>query len=210
MEVQIKFYGDSDPMTLVCESLIAKDDGKTIAMGKKASREMLEEMLRMQADLDAVIIKGRGHSYDQLYGNNSYDRAILDELGELNHELKAEWCWWKSSQKPVVRERVLEEFVDVLHFSLSEALATDHVGACGGFNMASYIIDRCLEHVADKDCEVDQGTDVLDIIDWGKEKGPALVKAVKLMNWLGFTLEEVFNAYKAKNAVNFQRQREGY
>lgn len=33
--------------------------------------------------------------------------AILDEIGELTHELKANWCWWKKSQAPVDNEKVL-------------------------------------------------------------------------------------------------------
>ena len=34
--------------------------------------------------------------------------------------------------------------------------------------------------------------------------------AFRLMKWLEFEPDEVYEAYKKKNAVNFQRQREGY
>lgn len=164
------------------------------------SKEMIEDMLAMQVKLDEVIIKGRAHSYRDLLRTRAYDRAILDELGELNHELKANWCWWKSSQKPVDRERVLEEFVDVLHFCLSKTLADI---ACAQYpNEKQGSLMRIVEkHMSD---------DKLDILDWQECPDLILVKAFRLMNWLEFGLEEVYEAYKAKNAVNFQRQREGY
>ena len=57
------------------------------------------------------------------YGNEKYTwdnllHALFDELGELNHELKAKWCWWKKTQEPVDREKLLEEYVDCIHFGL--------------------------------------------------------------------------------------------
>ena len=70
-------------------------------------KEMLEDMLDMQVKLDEVLLKVRGFTYRDLLRQRAYDRAILDELGELNHELKGDWCWWKKSQKPVDRQRVL-------------------------------------------------------------------------------------------------------
>lgn len=54
--------------------------------------ELIKEMLHKQAKLDEAIIKE--------YGLESIDEkklgfAILDEVGELTHELKGNWCWWK-------------------------------------------------------------------------------------------------------------------
>ena len=45
--------------------------------------------------------------------------AYLDEVGELIHELKPLWCYWKKDNKPVDKRRVLEELSDCLHFALS-------------------------------------------------------------------------------------------
>ena len=87
------------------------------------NKETIEDMLAMQEKLDETLLAVWGSTYDGLLRQRAYDRAILDEIGELNHELKADWCWWKKSQKPVDRSRVLEEFVDVLHFCLSQTLA---------------------------------------------------------------------------------------
>ena len=43
--------------------------------------------------------------------------AYLDEVGELIHELKPLWCYWKKDNKPVDKRRVLEELSDCLHLS---------------------------------------------------------------------------------------------
>ncbi|WP_304760075.1 dUTP diphosphatase [Faecalibaculum rodentium] len=170
------------------------------------SKEMIEDMLAMQAKLDEVIIKGRAHSYRDLLRTRAYDRAILDELGELNHELKANWCWWKSSQKPVDRERVLEEFVDVLHFCLSYTLAEIATAQYPDLYRKTIVI-ICQRYL-------DKPDNNLDILDWwhyGQKKfGQPLIKVILLMHWLEFDLAEVYEAYKQKNAVNHQRQQEGY
>lgn len=45
--------------------------------------------------------------------------AYFDEFGELSHELKSKWNWWKKINPKPFREKVLEEMSDVLHFYLS-------------------------------------------------------------------------------------------
>lgn len=164
--------------------------------------EMLNDMLDLQAELDKTILKESGTSYAELLRTRAYEQAILDELGELNHELKADWCWWKKSQKPVDRQRVLEEFVDVLHFCLSQTVAECSLLA----NSQEYreaTVNDCILYIHAP------GAD-LDILDWRSSVLRPLTKAVRLMKWLGFNLAEVYEAYKQKNAVNHQRQQEGY
>ena len=62
---------------------------------------LIKEMLKKQAELDKSIMSA--------YGLNEIDEenlrmAILDEVGELTHELKGDWCWWKKTQAPVDKE----------------------------------------------------------------------------------------------------------
>lgn len=163
-------------------------------------KEMIEDMLDMQVKLDEVLLKVRGLTYRDLLSQRAYDRAIFDELGELNHELKGDWCWWKKSQKPVDRQRVLEEFVDVLHFCLSQTLAEIATAQHPDYHR-EILMDIFVKHQSD---------DELDILDWQKCHQRVLIKAFRLMKWLEFTPEEVYEAYKKKNAVNRQRIEEGY
>ena len=77
--------------------------------------EILRDMINRQKRLDIAMYGSNNATYNQ---DNTY-LALLDEIGELNHELKAEWCWWKKTQAPVNREKVLGELADVAHFCLN-------------------------------------------------------------------------------------------
>lgn len=73
-------------------------------------KDKIIEMLKMQEVLD--------NSFLQYMGNDKLDvekvrMALFDELGEVNHEMKAKWCYWKKSQKPVDRDKLKEELSDV-------------------------------------------------------------------------------------------------
>lgn len=78
--------------------------------------DLIKEMLHMQSRLDKAIMDEYG--LDEIDEEN-LRMAILDEVGELTHELKANWCWWKKTQAPVDKEKVLGELVDIWHFVLS-------------------------------------------------------------------------------------------
>lgn len=62
---------------------------------KNSDVELIKEMLQMQAKLDKAIMDEYG--LEKLDEEN-LRMAILDEVGELTHELKGEWCWWKKTQ----------------------------------------------------------------------------------------------------------------
>lgn len=68
-------------------------------------KEQLKEMFQMQRTLNKSILDEFG---EESMTEEKLELAIIDELGELTHELKGDWCWWKKSQAPVNRQRVLE------------------------------------------------------------------------------------------------------
>lgn len=64
--------------------------------------ELIKEMLKKQSKLDESIMSAYGlEEIDE----EKLNMAILDEIGELTHELKANWCWWKKTQAPVDNEK---------------------------------------------------------------------------------------------------------
>lgn len=73
--------------------------------------DLIKEMLQMQEKLDETIMEEYGLEEIE---EEKLNMAILDEIGELTHELKANWCWWKKSQEPVDRNKVLEELADLV------------------------------------------------------------------------------------------------
>lgn len=83
---------------------------------KDSELRMIETMLKKQSKLDESVMSAYGLTE---IDRENLDMAILDEIGELTHELKGEWCWWKKTQAPVDDEKVLGELVDIWHFVLS-------------------------------------------------------------------------------------------
>lgn len=161
-------------------------------------------MMHMQQVLDKHMFDRNNTSYEKLLHPvgqpyaQLYRLAILDELGELNHELKASWCWWKKSQKPIDRMKVLDELVDVLHFVLSWQVADKE-------NTYEQIESAWLPY----DCKVSDT--VLGMAAALEEcKKAPVIWVVGIMNDLGFSIEEVYDAYRSKNAVNHKRQDNGY
>ena len=97
--------------------------------------ELIKDMLKMQAKLDEAIMEEYGLTEIE---EEKLNLAILDEIGELTHELKGDWCWWKKTQPKVDKEKVLGELVDVWHFVLfqnhfNDGEITDEIGLCDNY-----------------------------------------------------------------------------
>ena len=58
---------------------------------KDSELRMIETMLKKQAKLDKAIMEE--YKLTEINKEN-LKMAILDEVGELTHELKGEWSWW--------------------------------------------------------------------------------------------------------------------
>jgi dimeric dUTPase (all-alpha-NTP-PPase superfamily) len=162
--------------------------------------EQLKEMFTMQKALNEAILKEFGQ--DSMT-EEKLQLAIIDELGELTHELKGDWCWWKKTQKPVDRKRVLEELVDVYHFVMIWEM----------FKRVEYKIEYILKAYAIEILMF--GTNVenetLDYIicrmELDKHK---LDWLLKLTEQLGFSFDEVYQEYINKNRENYDRLARGY
>lgn len=163
-------------------------------------KEQLTQMFLMQETLNQNILKEFGQD---AMTKEKLQLAIIDELGELTHELKGNWCWWKKTQKPVDRKRVLEELVDVYHFVMTWEM----------FKRVEYKIEYILKAYAIEILMF--GTNVenetLDYIicrmvldkhklDW----------LLKLTEQLGFSFDEVYQEYLNKNKINYERLKNGY
>ncbi len=183
----------------------------TELMERKAFVTRWRKMLKLQAKLDERIVKGNGLTYKDLLYGNWYVSAILDELGELNHELKADWCWWKKTQAPVDDKKVLEEFVDVLHFVLSWQLAHHEVKG----TPLSVFTNRAFteydtELLVMEDRRIVSGFQPMMYYLGVSDTYPPVSQLMWLMRNLKLDFEDVYQAYLAKNKVNHQRQDRGY
>ena len=164
--------------------------------------ELIKEMLQMQAKLDESIMNE--------YGLNEIDEenlrmAILDEVGELTHELKGNWCWWKKTQPKVDDEKVLGELVDVWHFVLSYQNHFND-GENGLLNALIFEgnSDNILNLLMTNKYKLSETLTDLATLNIHK-----MERLIAITEYLGFTVEQVYKDYCGKNKINYQRLKEG-
>lgn len=158
--------------------------------------EMLINMLMMQCGLDKAVFEKMNMNY---YPTQSqYCKAIIDEIGELNHELKPEWCWWKKNPGIVDDQKVLEELVDIWHFALSFA------------NSAKFTPNPNTLNGKYKPCDVTTFTSFIVAGIFMVDCEGLFRHMHALTVGLGYSMEDVFDAYTKKNAVNHQRAESDY
>lgn len=164
---------------------------------------LIKEMLKKQAELDKSIMSAYGLTE---IDEENLRMAILDEVGELTHELKGDWCWWKKTQAPVDTRKVLGELIDVWHFVLSYQ---NHFN--GGEEMlCNYLNEKemsgtLLERLRAKTLNLPFALSHLVYY-----KGSVITVLIAISEYLGFTIEQVYECYCDKNKINYQRLESGY
>lgn len=165
--------------------------------------ELIRKMLKMQAKLDKTIMDEYGLTE---IDEEKLNMAILDEIGELNHELKANWCWWKKTQAPVDKEKALGELVDIFHFLLSwqNNFNDGEEGLGSAPDVKRRVKQRCnLMHSVD-DALI---YEFIRLVSYPLYRIESLIA---ITEYLGFTIERVYKAYCGKNKINYQRLKEVY
>ena len=159
----------------------------------------LEKLFRMQKDLDCKIL-----IQHNLEGTTLLRKKILSlqvELGELANETRCFKYW--SEKKPSSVEVILEEYVDCLHFILSIGIEKE-------------FYDITPDIRSSEDLLTDQFLNIyVDVNDFvicsSKDQYNTLFEDfLSLGISLGFTLILIENAYFKKNAINHERQNNGY
>lgn len=154
----------------------------------------INEMLKMQKALnDSVKKKFNLESVEV----DKIRLALIDEIGELTHELKGDWCWWKENKNPVDKEKVLEELVDVWHFALS--LYIEYCGVDNYIKKDDLVVASLNIHLPS----------LLSLLSINMDND-ILEHMLALTYKLGFTFEDVYNGYIKKNKVNYERLKNGY
>lgn len=161
-------------------------------------KEQLKEMFTMQKALNEAILKEFGQ--DSI-SEGKLMLAIVDELGELTHELKGDWCWWKKTQPPVDGQRVLEELVDIWHFVMTWELFQDARGIDFIMKKYNFYINRFGTGITGS-----VGYFIANVY-YEFEKLPMLLD---LTERLGFSFDEVYQEYINKNRENYDRLARGY
>jgi dimeric dUTPase (all-alpha-NTP-PPase superfamily) len=161
----------------------------------------LEKLFQMQKALDTHIEEKHKLQDEDLFSRKVL--ALLVEIGELANETRSFKFW---SVKPSsAKEVILEEFVDGIHFILS-------LGIERGFDEKGFDLNE-------RDSSLNASEQFLTVYElislFQKSKGfqdyIGLFEAyLQLASLLGFTKEEMEQAYFKKNEVNYQRQQNNY
>lgn len=158
-------------------------------------KEKIIEMLHIQEALDNSFMNYMGRTKPLTI--EEVQKALFDECGEVNHAMKAEWCYWKKSQKPVDRDELKEELADVYHFALTLHRLNR------GFTFNEKNVEECKIIYSSNDWFL-----LLRYVSEGCSY--CLYYLIFLTEKLGFTFDEMYDAYIAKNKVNYERMKEGY
>jgi dimeric dUTPase (all-alpha-NTP-PPase superfamily) len=163
----------------------------------------LQRLYSMQRMLDERI-----ETQHDLQDENLVDKkmlALLVEIGELANETRCFKFW--SLKPPAPPEKVLEEYVDGLHFILSLGIELNFVHAVDKMkketeNYSHSLVEQFL-HVFQAVNEFQQ-TKSLETYKH------LFTNYLQLGECLGFTNEQIEQAYIKKNEVNHERQNQNY
>jgi len=158
-------------------------------------------LFSMQETLDKHIIDN--HQLQQKDLMEEKYLALLVELGELANETRCFKFW---STKPAsARKKILEEYVDGVHFILS-------LGIEKGYQFAKDSALMTPEEVTltEQFNNVFQAIIKFRAVSTQENYHKLFRQFLQLGHLLDFSSDDIYQAYIDKNEVNFARQADGY
>lgn len=163
------------------------------------STELIKDMLERQKAYDEEVFKK--HNVDYV-SKSKLESALFDELGELMHAQKADWCWWEFTQEPKDEAKVFEEYIDVVHFALMYEIK---------FGSGCYMYEdiKWNYNKLKTDLGFGQAYAFSCVISLTRDDN-VLAYVIALGLHLGYSIEEIYNEYIRKNEINKERLAKGY
>lgn len=159
----------------------------------------LKELFAVQKLLNERILAE--HQLDPRTLKNKKYLALLTELGELANETRCFKYW--STKPPSPREHILEEYVDCLHFILT-------IGLDNGYECVEPEITSETGDLTSHFINLFLAVNELVAFSSFNSYLVLLEDFYALGAALGFTVDEIYEAYMTKNTINFQRQDQQY
>ena len=160
----------------------------------------LNTLFTMQETLDTYIQEQHQLTHEDLFEEKLL--ALLVELSELANETRCFKFW--STKGPSARPIVLEEYVDSIHFLLSLGIVKN----LSTFN--EWEFSSTTDSLTTVFIQTNQA-----VVAFGKDS--SMSNYVHLWNQygtiaekLGFTSQDIIDAYIKKNDENYKRQNSGY
>nr|DAT53989.1 MAG TPA: dUTPase [Caudoviricetes sp.] len=181
----------------------------------------LNKLYKLQEELDKTIleneVKRTGKEIDKDLLLDQTILALLVEIGELANATRCFKHW--STKGPESKERILDELADVWHFYLSIGNQLDYklpkkfflpdeeynyvIGIGTKVSLIEIIFIKLYEGVSLLGTSMNKEEDTVFYDGIG-------MSINILGRFLGFTEEEIEQAYMKKHKENYRRQEEGY
>lgn len=159
-----------------------------------------KELYQLQAELDQEIHELHKTSYQKTMKERIL--AFIVELGEFANETRCFKYW--SLKGPSAKEVILEEYIDGLHFILSLGLAINYdINAFFNPFISDLSLSEDILNTYQRACEF---KDNISFSNYKKTFETFLGVGAKL----GFSEEDLKEAYYKKNDINHKRQKEHY
>lgn len=157
-----------------------------------------KQLFKLQRELDQYIEETQKISRDVFQEKGL---ALLVELSELANETRCFKFW--STKGASERDVILEEFVDSIHFMLS-------LGNMRGFSLETWPEVKQQQQLTQGFIQATAAV-LIFIETQTEETYIALWQQYGVLAFnLGFTVEDIIEAYCMKNEKNYERQRSGY
>lgn len=158
-------------------------------------------LLEQQEKLDLDIREKHGiskYSWDNEM-DAEHEIALRVECAEFVNACYKSWKYWKT--KPMNREDIIDEAVDVLHFIMLDWNKLDSIDI-------ESILERFNDvNVAENQSEVKS---MMHIILIAENALDIFVYLLMVLDFYDFDRKQIMEAYKEKNKANFERLAEGY
>lgn len=170
----------------------------------RIDREVLEGIMEAQKELDKAILAG---AEIKEYPLKEIIIAYNVELGELAQEWKG-FKYWKKTKGEVDRSKLIEEYADCLHFAAS--LTNHYIKTSSATRrfLEAFLLN--VREVNDHKSVSERFIRCFDTDRYFEDGALLLIDTLRLGTGLGFTLEEVEEAYFKKNRTNWERLQTGY
>lgn len=160
---------------------------------------MLKETFDMQKEVDGLIQDKISVSFQKTTEERKI--AFHVELGELANEIGF-FKYWKKSHK-INNERIKDEWSDCLAFLNSLSLTYGFEDYFNNLDQIKYVVSLDKPQYYYKNLMYNKLYDYVDLECAYKD-------LFKLGLTLGYSLEELFEAYEIKTKENIRRAKEGY
>jgi dimeric dUTPase (all-alpha-NTP-PPase superfamily) len=178
----------------------------------KEKRMDLKPLFKLQVKLDQRIMQEKMLSMSQSIIDNTF-LALLVEIAELANTTRCFKHW--SDKAPEAKEIQLEEYVDGVHFFISLAIKfdmrPDELEVHCDYTRKNVVVsfNELFARVSRMSLKDDRSFDYKGSMRRNLHESFSLFIGIA-EKFLGFTWEEIEDAYFKKNEINHVRQDQGY